>query len=498
MGIRAALLLVLASLAIAAPAQGATLVVTKSGDSLDGLCGTDCSLREAVVAANATGVEDEILLPAGIVRLTLFGVEDANAKGDIDVTADLTIRGFGPVATTIQSAVDDRVLDLHNASADLHLLDLTVSGGRALSPDDRGGGIRSQATGELSLERVVVRDNLAQGAASFGYGGGIYKATGKLTLRDSAILGNRATGPGYGGGLFVQIPTTSAELTNVTIAENYAGNQGGGLYSNNSIPATFTHVTVVGNEAGFSSGAFGGDAAAFHLRSSIVAANLAPTFPDCGATFFPISDGGNVGAAACGLSQASDVLAADPGLGPLSGATVPVREPLPGSPALDRAVGPCPPADARGVPRPQGVACDAGAAELPVAIVPAVTPTATPTARLGKLSKRLLLRRGKILVPLRCLADARCAGNLRLTLVKRSKKRASAQAVVVLGRKRFSVGAGKRATVRVPLSAVGRRAVKGHRATRARLTVRLAGVSAARKAAVRVVRPRPKRRGAGS
>jgi len=488
---------VLASLAIAAPAHAATFVVTKKGDSLDFVCNADCSLRDAVTAANADPAADEIVLPAGVLRLSLLMVENTNIAGDLDVTSDLTIRGAGAAATTIQSAAGDRVLDLHGAAADLRLLDLTVTGGRALAPNDFGGGIRSQGTGELSLERVVVRDNFSQGAASNGHGGGIYKGAGRLVVRDSAIVGNQALSSGFGGGIFLNALGTSAELTNVTIAENYAGSSGGGIYSNHAIPAALVHVTVAGNEAGSSNGGIDGDAASFRLRSSIVAANAAPANPDCGPSFAPLSDGGNVGPPACGLTQSSDAQTGDPALGPLSATAIPVREPLAGSPALDRAVGPCPAADARGLPRPQGAACDAGAAEL--AVLPAAVPAAgvSPAPRLLALPRKLRLKGGKIAVPLRCAAGARCTGSLKLTAAAR-RGRASAQAVVVLGRRAFAIPGGKRATVRAPLSAAGRRAIRGRKGIRATLTVRLTGASRAQTAKVRIARRSQRPRGTTS
>jgi CSLREA domain-containing protein len=377
----AALLLALLS---AAPVGAATLQVTKLGDSLDGACDADCSLREAIARANLDGTEDVIVLPAGVLVLTLGDAtdpEDSNATGDLDVTRDVVLRGAGAGMTTLQASLPagkpDRVLDVLGSGTDLELRDLTVTGGRGSL---YGGGIRAGGDGELALERVIVRDNEVSGQAALGYGGGIYKATGRLSVRDSALYRNRAVAPGYGGGIFLNSPATTATLTNVTVTENSAGGIGGAIASNNSISAELTHLTIVGNEAGQRDGGLGLDVSDFRLRSSVVARNTAPTDPDCGTSgFAPASDGGNVGSASCGLTQPSDAQTADPRLGPFGGPGIPVLEPLSGSPALDRAVGLCPPADARGVARPQGLACDAGAAELPVSSLP--TPPAADNAR---------------------------------------------------------------------------------------------------------------------
>jgi hypothetical protein len=266
----------------------------------------------------------------------------------------------------------DRVFDVHASGTDVVLSDLTVTGGDGAL---YGGGIRSAGDGELTLERVIVRENTARGQAALGYGGGIYKSTGRLLVLSSAVYGNKAVSPGYGGGIFLNNEATSAALTNVTIVGNSAGAVAGAIASNNAIVAELTHVTVTGNQAGSSEGGLGLDASALRLRSSIVAGNTAPADPNCGSSgFAPASDGGNVGDPGCGLTQSSDAQVYDPRLGAFGGTPIPVLEPAADSPALDRAVGTCPPADARGVARPQGPACDAGAAERPVPVAPTPVP----------------------------------------------------------------------------------------------------------------------------
>jgi CSLREA domain-containing protein len=75
----------LALVGVPAGAQAATFVVTKATDD-NGPCDADCSLREAVIAANANAEQDVITLPAGHHVLSLGTVdEDAAAGGDLDV-----------------------------------------------------------------------------------------------------------------------------------------------------------------------------------------------------------------------------------------------------------------------------------------------------------------------------------------------------------------------------------------------------------------------------
>jgi CSLREA domain-containing protein len=386
-----ALAAALAALMAAGTAEAATLTVTKLDDTRDGACNSDCSLREAIDAANLDATQDTIVLPPGELRLELADAatpEDANVTGDLDVLRDLVIRGAGAAGTTIRAALaadhPDRVLDLIGTGIDLQLVDVTVAGGDG---ELYGGGVRSEGDGELSLERVVVRDNRVRGMAALGYGGGVYKGPGRLVMRDASVLANSAVTPGYGGGIFLAGPTTAATLTNVTIAGNSANNIGGGVATNGAALGDLTHVTIVENRAGLSQGGIGSDASALRLRSSIVSANIAPTDPNCGTSgFAPASDGGNVGDRACGFTQPTDAATFDARLGALGGVPIPVYEPLADSPAIDRAVGACPPADARGVARPQGAACDAGAAERPVPAPPNATIADTTKPVLSRVS----------------------------------------------------------------------------------------------------------------
>ena len=104
--------------------------------------------------------------------------------------------------------------------------------------------------------------------------------------------------------------------------------------------------------------------ATFTLKNTIVANNTPGG--DCGNTEVT-SEGHNLDSdGTCGLSGPGDQSATDPQLGALrdNGGPTFTRALLPGSPAIDAGedVG-CPATDQRGVPRPQGPACDIGAYE---------------------------------------------------------------------------------------------------------------------------------------
>ena len=121
LGVAAALLVGLPlSMAPAPVAQAATLTVTTATDELN--ADGDCSLREAIRAANldmrvdaclAGSGADSITLPAGTYTLGIGGRgEDGAATGDLDITGALTLTGAGASATIISAHGLDRVFEI--------------------------------------------------------------------------------------------------------------------------------------------------------------------------------------------------------------------------------------------------------------------------------------------------------------------------------------------------------------------------------------------------
>lgn len=114
----------------------------------------DCSLREAIQTANTdtpvdscpAGLgEDLIVLATGVYTLTLEGAsEDLNATGDLDIQADLILRGAGVDSTLLDGAQLDRVLHVL-PGAKVAISDLTITNGQAPTPErdqvgEPGGG----------------------------------------------------------------------------------------------------------------------------------------------------------------------------------------------------------------------------------------------------------------------------------------------------------------------------------------------------------------------
>ena len=230
------------------PAQAADFTVTKTADTADGTCDADCSLREAIIAANALAGPDTITLPADTYTLTIVGTgENAAADGDLDVTDDLTITGAGAATTIIDGnggVTNERVFHIDPAVAGItaDISGVTVRNGKSAT---FGGGIRN--TGDLTLNNVTVSGNTAT-----IYGGGISNI-GSLALTDSTVSGNTIIGPG--GGIDNRGSGSLLTLTNVTVSGNKAATAGGGIYNGDGSLA-LTDSTVSGNTAGNSGGVY--------------------------------------------------------------------------------------------------------------------------------------------------------------------------------------------------------------------------------------------------
>jgi len=375
---------VLLALAVSASAaRAAVYIPTKTADSADGACNADCSLREAVLAANAHTGDDVILLHAGVYRLTIAGNEDVGAAGDLDLQDDLVVLGDGASRTIIDGGGIDRIFQVPGGTT-VEIRDVTLRNGRA-----PGAGGAIQNAGELTVLRSVLSGNSSvAGLAGAGFGGAILTdgLNSSLTVVDSTLASN--TAQGGGGAIAVGGEMT---LANVTITGNQSqADFGGGLYVFSDAKATVNNATIASNTAAIKGGGAFIESSAFigvspKITNSILAGNSAPSEPDCSG---PVDSGYDVignGAGCVGPSAAKhDIIGAllspvDAKLGPLAenGGPTPTRALLAGSPALDAGnpASPgaggdaCEATDQRGTARPGGVRCDIGAFEVTTACV---------------------------------------------------------------------------------------------------------------------------------
>ena len=205
----------------------ATFTVNSMGDSLDVNPGDGvaadgnglCTLRAAIMEANALLGVDEIVLPEGTVLLAIEGYGENDCReGDLDIFSNLTIRGAGKDVTIIDGNEVDRVFHIRGAWR-VTFSDLTVKNGKAetgwslpqgeffekiAGMGKHGGGILNY-NGIVTLENVAMEENVGGrgGDASWycgagGWGGGIFN-TGQLTVRYCLFFKNRG---GRGGGVY--------------------------------------------------------------------------------------------------------------------------------------------------------------------------------------------------------------------------------------------------------------------------------------------------------
>ena len=345
----------------------------------------DCSLREAIQAANtdtavdacpAGGGADIISIPAGLYSLTLgLPGEDANQGGDLDITQDLTILGDEQAGVIIDGNANDRVI--HIFGSKVTIARLTIRNGYLAT--GTGAGIAVNSTASLVLNRVTLTGNEAASS------GGALDNTGTLQMRDVLFTNNAASS---GGAL---LNTGSLKITGATFANNAASLKGGGI--DNSNPATLTNVTFSGNTAQLYGGGMFNDGddvrltnvtfinnstairnnGNLYLVNTIVAGSTAGS--NCSGTinqFYSIGsnlDSGN----SCNFTHPGDLVNTDPLLGPLGDyqGPTPTHPLLEGSPAIDVGTNQnCPTTDQRGVSRPADgnndsvKTCDIGAFEF--------------------------------------------------------------------------------------------------------------------------------------
>lgn len=368
----------------------------------DGICSTDgggCTLRAAIMEANADEVRDVIALPFGTHRLTL---------GDLDVSSAIDLRGDDMYATIVEAASADRLLEFHAGHSMVSFVTLrggdagdgaggailvangaTLSCTRCLIRDNRaaiGGGLAVAAGGLVGLSTSIVASNEASN------GGGIYSA-GDVRLQLSRLTRNLAV---FGGGCYSEGASSRLTLEFSTVDENRAGT-GGGVLASSFGALSAVNATVSGNRAargaGLSLFAVNGSAvhttvasnlaseagggvllevnAALAIENTILADNAAPSTPDCSGGALTSVHGHNlVENGACTLSGAANVVGQDPQLLPLAnyGGFTPTHElSSASSPAFDQgADASCAPAakDQREHPRPRGAHCEIGATEF--------------------------------------------------------------------------------------------------------------------------------------
>jgi CSLREA domain-containing protein len=204
-------------------AQSTVLVVTTESDTDDGVCDSDCSLREAIAAASAG---DTITFADTVAQVTLI-------SDTLRIDTNLTVDGGDGVIIERSSAAetpDFRIFTIDGTGLEVALDSLTIQNGRA--PGDGGGIANIDAT--LTITNSTISDNQTRDG---GNGGGIFN-TGTLSMSGSAITENQ-TGDGSSGGSVGRDGGDGGGIANrgivtleqSTLSDNRTGNGGNGSFS---------------------------------------------------------------------------------------------------------------------------------------------------------------------------------------------------------------------------------------------------------------------------
>ena len=166
-------------------ADTAVYTVSKTADTNDGTCNADCSLREAILAANQNAAIDTISIPAGTYTLSISGKEEnLGATGDLDILNDVILTGAGSGSTIINANSIDRAIEI-TETATVTITGVTIQNGLLPEKEIGGGGILSH--GDLHITNSTIKNN-------YGVrGAGIFNSLGKLTINECIIENNTLT-----------------------------------------------------------------------------------------------------------------------------------------------------------------------------------------------------------------------------------------------------------------------------------------------------------------
>jgi CSLREA domain-containing protein len=230
----------LAALAMfASSAAAKTFTVTRGDDPAPSGCGSgDCSLREAVLAANGHQGADSI----GFAR-SLSGSTIQLALGELSIRSKLTIAGPGATKLSISGNHLSRVFRMTGGR--ITIQGLTIRDGHetatptgpqcpgSTAPNFTLGGGILQDAGSLSVEHVKMSNNTVEGPTGIIGGGGIAIIDGQLSVAHSRLAQSSSLGANIssGGGIFscggpVTIKASSIHDSTVT---SHAIAEGGGV-----------------------------------------------------------------------------------------------------------------------------------------------------------------------------------------------------------------------------------------------------------------------------
>lgn len=247
-------------------ASAQTYTVTRTDDPIPGPCEPgDCSLREALTAANATTAVDDLIVLSASAAPYLIQYEELS----LPINDEVEIRGAGADKTVVKG--DGKEIVFTIGSFKTTLVGLTITGGK--------GAI--QNNGALTIRGVGIEGNEREDLA-----GGI-SSGGPVTI-ESSFLGFNHTDTATGGAIHSNGAVT---IVNSTVAHN-SSEQGPAAIGVNSL-LTIRSSAVVSNSTEATTSA-GVAAIELTVRDSVFADNRNATDLRNCSSGTPTSLGGNV------------------------------------------------------------------------------------------------------------------------------------------------------------------------------------------------------------
>jgi CSLREA domain-containing protein/fimbrial isopeptide formation D2 family protein/uncharacterized repeat protein (TIGR01451 family) len=275
------------------PLPDPTFTVNTTADTVTpGACAAatpgQCSLREAIIEANATAGTDTIIVPTGTYTLTRprnAADHHTSQQGTLEVQDSVNIVGAGQTTTIIQGGATlatsvDKVISFNQdidffTNASVSVSNLTIQNGNnrgdCCSTQDGFGGAFDYDTGTpgtatLTMTNVTIQNN----AVTDGQGGGFtmfntLNGTGFATLTNVIVQNNDATaisdatatccGDGGGGVIDARsriVMSNVQVLTNHTHTAGTVTPTGGGLFFSGQHTQPQSHISggsISGNTA---------------------------------------------------------------------------------------------------------------------------------------------------------------------------------------------------------------------------------------------------------
>lgn len=198
-------------------------------------------LNDALVAAGQCGsFGDDAFVHVATGSHTPDEQDNFNVTGNVTVEGGYTTDFVGapdPIAnpTVLEGSLGGQTV--RALGSNVQLDGLTITNGFADGTDDSGGGIFSTAN-QLTVRNSVLSNNTASGT-----GGAIHHIGGSFTMRDSTVENNTSDGAP------VSIDTTSRVTIATSTIDNNNGVFGGGVQIDGSTNALITN-TILGSTTG--------------------------------------------------------------------------------------------------------------------------------------------------------------------------------------------------------------------------------------------------------